>query len=75
MNYKIFITNSVVSSFIDGGADLALSLFALALVLNSENKLMIAKLTMWVLCISNERTNCLHVCKCLLMNSWHDKAA
>ena len=60
LNYIIFINKvqitlefqySVVSSFIDSGAGLVLSIwFALALVLNSENNFITAKLTIWVWC-------------------------
>ena len=42
---------SVVSSFIDSGAGLVLSVwFVIAVVLNSENNFIIAKLTVWVWC-------------------------
>ena len=44
------ITKSVVSFLTDSGAGLVLSM---VIVLNSENKFIIAKLTMWVGCIIN----------------------
>ena len=47
MNSKLYKNskNSVVSLFIDSGVGLVLSMVH---VLNSENKFIIAKLTMWV---------------------------
>ena len=40
-----------MSSFIDSGAGLVLSIwFVLAIVLNSENNFIIAKLAVWVWC-------------------------
>ena len=40
-----------MSSFIDSGAGLVLSIrFVLAIVLSSENNFIIAKLTVWVWC-------------------------
>ena len=51
--------NSVVSSFIDSGAGLVLSMVRFShIVLNSENKFIIAKLMMWVWCIMNESFTC-----------------
>ena len=61
-----------MSSFIDSGAGLVLSIwFILAVVLNSENKFIVAKLTGWVWCSYNERTNRLSG---LLTNRLHGKA-
>ena len=56
-----------MSLFIDSEAGLAISYvckikwFALALVLNSENNIIIAKLTIWVWCSYDEQTYCLRV--------------
>ena len=47
----------------------------LAIVLNSENNFVIAKLTVWVWCSYNERTNRLRVYRCFLTNRLHSKAA
>ena len=50
----------------------------LAIVLNSENKFIVVKLTVWVWCgvaIYNEWTNCLCVYRRLLTNRLHGKAA
>ena len=61
-----------MSSFIDSGAGLVLSIwFVLSVVLNSENNFIIAKLTVWVWCgvaIMNGR---LCVYRCLLTNHLH----
>ena len=67
LNYKIFINKfqySIVSSFIDSGVGLVLSIwFILAVV--EQRKQIYAKLTVWVWCgvAYNYRrllTNCLH---------------
>ena len=48
MNSKSY-KNSAVSSFIDSGVGLVLSIwFVIAIVLTSENNFIIAKLTIWV---------------------------
>ena len=49
--------------------------FVLAIVLSSENNFIIAKLTVWVWCSYNERTNRLRVYRRLLTNRLHGKAA
>ena len=65
-----------MSSFIDSGAVLVLSIwFVLTVVLNSENNYIIVKLTVWMWCSYNERTNRLHVYRHLLTNRLHGKAA
>ena len=64
-----------MSSFIDSGEVLVLSIwFVLAVVLYSENNF-IAKLTVWVWCSYNEWTDRLHVYSCSLANRLHDEAA
>ena len=51
--------------------------FVLAVILNSENKFTVTKLTGLgvVSCSYNERTNHLRVYRCLLTNRLHGKAA
>ena len=52
----------VVSLFIGSGAGIVSPIwFILALVLNSKNNFIIAKLTIWVWCSYNEWTNCLQI--------------
>ena len=44
-------SSELASSFIDSGAGLVLSIwFVLSVVLNSKNKFIVAKLTVWVWC-------------------------
>ena len=78
-----------MSLFIDSGTGLVLSvLFVLALVLNSENNFIIAKLTIWVWCgvvwygvvwcgvvWCGVADKLLHVYRRLLTNRLHGKAA
>ena len=63
-------SSELASLFIDSGAGLVLSIwFVLAVVLNSESKFIVAKLTVWVWCgvaTYNEQTNHLCVYRCLL---------
>ena len=63
----------MVSSFIDSGAGIVLSLVCLALVFNDENKFINARLMMCIM--YNERINCLRLYKHLLTNRFHGKAA
>ena len=80
LNYKILspiripiFSSELASSFIDSGVGPVLSVwFVLAVVLNSENKFIVPKLTVWVWCgvaIMNG------VYRCLLTNRLHGKAA
>ena len=72
-----------MSSFIDSGAGLVLSIwFIIAIVLTSKNNFIIVKLTVWVWCgvaVINGQIDksftCLHVYRCLLTNRLHGKAA
>ena len=51
MNSIPIFSSELANSFIDSGVDLVLSIcFVLAVVLNSENKFIFAKLTVWVWC-------------------------
>ena len=79
MNYEIFINKfqySVVSLFIDSGACLYyLYMVHFSHSIERRKQFIIAKLTVWVWCIYNERTNRLRVYKCLLTNRLHGKAA
>ena len=62
LNYEIFyncISNSVVSLFIVEQA-LYYLWFILALKLNSKNKFIIVKLTMWMLCIMDGQIVCFY---------------
>ena len=72
-------SNELASLFIDSGAGLVLSIwFILAVVLSSKNKLIVAKLAIWVWCgvaTYNERTNPLHVYRHFSTNRLHGKAA
>ena len=53
----------------DSGAPLVPSIwFVLALVLNSKDNFIIAKVAIWVWCSYNERTNRLRVHRCFLTN-------
>ena len=67
----------VVSSFIDSGVGLVLSIwFVLAVILNSESNFIIAKLTLSLGVVwCSSQTNRLHVYRCLLTNRLHVKAA
>ena len=78
LNYEIFINEfqySVVSLFIEGGAGLYYLWFVLVVALNNEYNFIIAKLTVWVWCSYNERTNRLRANRSLLTNCLHGKAA
>ena len=78
MNYGIFVNEFqylVVSSFIGSGAGFVISVwFVLAVVLNSEKKFIIAKVTVWVwrgVAIMNGQI--VYVYRCLLTNCLHGK--